>query len=271
MATDGDPRRQRPGDAMSHGGADRGAGQIVLGRKTGIAGAVMRAQHGEWIGDRGCLRHHERRAAAPAAPSHRRPSARRSGGGWRSDPCGIYRPAPASVHGEQGTWAAICRHEMSPIATGDSWYYVRVRQGASRDPSRNRASPKARFCNSARAAARCSCTHAAAASPPVPDLKKFESEPDEPDDYRHRMLMNALALGFTVLLVAGGIWIADVMAHMRKDQDCVLMGRPGCTPVERAAAAALTAVRYPSCADADRHRREPGEAELRSPPPASDR
>ena len=28
-----------------------------------------------------------------------------------------------------------------------------------------------------------------------------------------------------------GIWIADVMAHMRKDQDCVLIGRPGCTPV----------------------------------------
>ena len=50
------------------------------------------------------------------------------------------------------------------------------------------------------------------------------------------MLMNALALGFTVLLVAGGIWIADVMAHMRKDQDCVLIGRPGCTPVNVPAA-----------------------------------
>ena len=67
--------------------------------------------------------------------------------------------------------------------------------------------------------------------PQVPDLKQFESEPEDPGEYRHRMLMNALALGFTVLLVAGGIWIADVMAHMRKDQDCVLIGRPGCTPV----------------------------------------
>ena len=65
----------------------------------------------------------------------------------------------------------------------------------------------------------------------VPDLKKFESEPEDPGEYRHRMLMNALALGFTVLLVAGGIWIADYMGHIRKDQDCVLMGRPGCTPV----------------------------------------
>ncbi|MBX9826762.1 MAG: hypothetical protein K2Y27_17455 [Xanthobacteraceae bacterium] len=73
--------------------------------------------------------------------------------------------------------------------------------------------------------------HHAPPSPQVPDLRKFESEPEEPGEYRHRMLMNVLALGFTVLLVAGGIWIADVMAHMRKDQDCVLIGRPGCTPV----------------------------------------
>lgn len=73
--------------------------------------------------------------------------------------------------------------------------------------------------------------HHAPPPPQVPDLKRFESEPEEPGEYRHRMLMNALALGFTVLLVAGGIWIADVMAHMRKDQDCVLIGRPGCTPV----------------------------------------
>ena len=78
--------------------------------------------------------------------------------------------------------------------------------------------------------------HHAPPPPQVPDLKKFESAPEEPAEYRHRMLMNALALGFTVLLVAGGIWIADVMAHMRKDQDCVLIGRPGCTPVNVPAA-----------------------------------
>ncbi len=68
--------------------------------------------------------------------------------------------------------------------------------------------------------------------PPVPDLEKYERVPEEPDDFRHRMLMNVLGLGFTVALVGGGIWIADVMAHMRKDQDCVLTGRPGCTHVD---------------------------------------
>jgi hypothetical protein len=67
---------------------------------------------------------------------------------------------------------------------------------------------------------------------PVPDLEKFERAPEEPDDFRHRMIMNGLGLAATAVLIAGGLWIADVMAHMRKGQDCVLMGRPGCTPVD---------------------------------------
>jgi hypothetical protein len=68
--------------------------------------------------------------------------------------------------------------------------------------------------------------------PTVPDLQKYESAPDEPDDYRHRMVMNGLGLMVTVVLIAAGLWIAEVMAHMRKDQDCVLSGRTGCTPVD---------------------------------------
>ena len=71
-----------------------------------------------------------------------------------------------------------------------------------------------------------------AAAAAVPDLEKYERAPDEPDDFRHRMTMNALGLAVTVALVVTGIWIADVMAHMRKDQDCVLTGRPGCTHVD---------------------------------------
>ena len=71
----------------------------------------------------------------------------------------------------------------------------------------------------------------AAAPPTVPDLSKFESPREEPDDFRHRMLMNGLGFGITVLLIGGGIWIADVMAHIRKDQDCVLTGRKNCAPI----------------------------------------
>jgi hypothetical protein len=68
--------------------------------------------------------------------------------------------------------------------------------------------------------------------PPVPDLEKYERAPDEPDDFRHRMVMNGLGLVVTVVLIAGGLWIAEVMAHMRKDQDCALSGRTNCVPDE---------------------------------------
>jgi hypothetical protein len=68
--------------------------------------------------------------------------------------------------------------------------------------------------------------------PLIPNLEKYERAPDEPDDFRHRMLMNGLGLAVTAVLIVAGIWIADVMAHMRKDQDCVLTGRSGCTPVD---------------------------------------
>jgi hypothetical protein len=71
-----------------------------------------------------------------------------------------------------------------------------------------------------------------APQPTVPDLEKYERTPEEPDDFRHRMMMNGLGLVVTVVLIAGGLWIAEVMAHMRKDQDCALTGRSNCMPVE---------------------------------------
>jgi hypothetical protein len=45
------------------------------------------------------------------------------------------------------------------------------------------------------------------------------------------MLMNGLGFAVTVLLIVGGVWIADVMAHIRKDQDCILSGRKNCAPI----------------------------------------
>ena len=70
-----------------------------------------------------------------------------------------------------------------------------------------------------------------AQGPVADDLAKYAQD-DTPDDYRHRMIMNAAALAFVVLLAAAGLWLADTMASMRKNQDCVLAGRRGCTPVE---------------------------------------
>ena len=64
---------------------------------------------------------------------------------------------------------------------------------------------------------------------PVQDLEKFERTGGE-DDYRHRMMMNAMAAVVTILLIAGGIWIANSMALLRKNQDCVLSGKRNCNP-----------------------------------------
>ena len=66
---------------------------------------------------------------------------------------------------------------------------------------------------------------------PVEDLAKYEGA-EGPDDYRHRMIVNVVALLFVIGLIGAGYWLADTMARMRKDQDCVLSGRRGCTPVE---------------------------------------
>ena len=54
--------RHRTGDAVPHGGAERGARQIVLGRLAGAVG-VVRAQHGERVrpADRERNRHERRK------------------------------------------------------------------------------------------------------------------------------------------------------------------------------------------------------------------
>jgi len=67
--------------------------------------------------------------------------------------------------------------------------------------------------------------------PPVPDLAKYERG-KESDDYRHRMIVNVAAFVFVLGLIGAGVWLVDKMAQMRRDQECVLSGRRGCTPVE---------------------------------------
>jgi hypothetical protein len=68
-------------------------------------------------------------------------------------------------------------------------------------------------------------------SPPVDDLAKFERGAGT-DDYRHRMKVNIAAFLVVLALIGAGLWLADTMAQMRKNQDCVLSGRRGCSPVE---------------------------------------
>ncbi len=68
---------------------------------------------------------------------------------------------------------------------------------------------------------------------PVESLAKWRTEDsDDSDDYRHRMMVNAAVFVLVIGLIGAALWLADTMAAMRKNQDCVLSGRRGCTPVE---------------------------------------
>ena len=77
---------------------------------------------------------------------------------------------------------------------------------------------------------------AAAAIKPVDDeaddFARFEEEQDEPIDYRHRMVMNLIALAILTSLVCLGVWIADTISDLQKEQDCLMQGRSNCAPIE---------------------------------------
>jgi hypothetical protein len=47
---------------------------------------------------------------------------------------------------------------------------------------------------------------------PVPDLSKYEG-PESADEYRHRMVINAIALVFVSLLSLAGLWLVNAIAH----------------------------------------------------------
>ena len=60
------------------------------------------------------------------------------------------------------------------------------------------------------------------------DLRLYERNPEEPDDYRHRMIANVAAGVFAIALTAIGVWLATTISDLRKSQDCVLYGLRNC-------------------------------------------
>ncbi len=68
-------------------------------------------------------------------------------------------------------------------------------------------------------------------SEPKDDFAQFEHDEGNVND-RHRMLMNILAIGIVTLLIGVGVWLADTIADMERNQDCVMQGLNNCSPLE---------------------------------------
>jgi len=58
--------------------------------------------------------------------------------------------------------------------------------------------------------------------------------PREPDDDEEgdRTTTNIILLVGFVLLVGGGIWLANAMIDARRADECISSGRRNCTPIE---------------------------------------
>jgi len=56
-------------------------------------------------------------------------------------------------------------------------------------------------------------------------------EPDD-DEEGDRTTTNIILLVGFVLLVGGGIWLANAMIDARKADECISSGRRNCTPIE---------------------------------------
>ena len=56
-------------------------------------------------------------------------------------------------------------------------------------------------------------------------------EPDDDEEGDRTTTNIILVVGF-VLLVGGGIWLANAMIDARKADECIASGRRNCTPIE---------------------------------------
>jgi hypothetical protein len=65
------------------------------------------------------------------------------------------------------------------------------------------------------------------------EARRRMSQPRDPDDDEgDRSTANIiLAVGF-VVLVGGGIWLANAMIDARKADECISSGRRNCTPID---------------------------------------
>jgi hypothetical protein len=64
----------------------------------------------------------------------------------------------------------------------------------------------------------------------VDDLRKYEAT-GEAEDYPRRMIINVIAFAFIAMLTLAGLWLAETLALLRKNQDCAFTSRYNCAEV----------------------------------------
>ena len=64
----------------------------------------------------------------------------------------------------------------------------------------------------------------------IGDLSEYERS-NQADDYPRRMIINAIAFAFILMLTIAGVWLAETMAMLQKNQDCALSGRRNCMDI----------------------------------------
>jgi hypothetical protein len=64
------------------------------------------------------------------------------------------------------------------------------------------------------------------------NLAAYSGPPETAAEYRERMIVNVAVFLVVLGLIGTALWLADTIADMRRNQDCVLSGRPGCTHVD---------------------------------------
>ncbi len=55
---------------------------------------------------------------------------------------------------------------------------------------------------------------------------------DDSDDGKRRNLINLSALLFLILLVAGSVWLVQLLSKKSRLEDCLMSGRTNCNPIE---------------------------------------
>jgi hypothetical protein len=62
--------------------------------------------------------------------------------------------------------------------------------------------------------------------------KSNPTRENDVESERDRRLANIVLLIFFVLLIGGGIWLANAMFEQRRLDDCLAQGRRNCAPIE---------------------------------------